>query len=95
MTANLNDRSDQPLRHRKTRDRAMILPLIGLILLTPPVAGIFQLDAKIAGLPFTGVYLFAVWAALIVGTALLSRRLGAGEETAEPQAPPEQPDSDA
>jgi len=95
MNANMNDRADQPLRHRKTRDRAMILPLIGLILLTPPVAGIFQLDDKISGVPFTVIYLFAVWAALIAGAALLSRRLGAGEEIAEAQNPAEHPDTDA
>jgi len=71
----MNDRADQDLRHRKTRDRALILPLVGLILLTPPVAGVFQLDAKIAGVPFTAIYLFAVWALLIAGAAALSRRL--------------------
>ena len=77
-------RADQPLRHRKARDRALILPLIGALLLTPPVAGIFQLDARIGGVPFLLVYLFAVWAALIAGAAVLSRRLreadAAGEE---------------
>lgn len=89
MTASTNNRADQPLRHRKTRDRALILPLAGLILLTPPVAGVFHLDAKIAGVPFTLVYLFAVWALLIAGAAALSRRLrGDGE----PGAPPEPQD---
>ena len=29
MTAGANDRTDEPLRHRKTRDRALILPLAG------------------------------------------------------------------
>ena len=86
MTDRMRDRADQPLLHRKTRDRALILPLAGLILLTPPVAGIFQLDAKIAGLPFTGVYLFVVWALLIAGAAALSRRL---RDDGEPGAPPE------
>ena len=83
MNATPTDRSDQPLRHRKTRDRALILPLVGLILLTPPLAGIFQLDAKIAGVPFTAIYLFAVWALLIAGAAALSRQLRDGVGPAE------------
>jgi len=98
VTAGANDRADEPLRHRKTRDRALILPLAGLILLTPPVAGVFHLDAKIAGIPFTLVYLFAVWALLIAGAAALSRRLRDGGEPGAPPAPQdsaEQPDSGA
>ncbi len=96
MTTSANDRADEPLRHRKTRDRALILPLAGLILLTPPVAGIFHLDAKIAGIPFTVVYLFAVWALLIAGAAALSRRLRDGDDPGalpEAQDPAEQPDT--
>ena len=89
MTAGGDHRAEQPLRHRKTRDRALILPLAGLILLIPPVAGVFHLDAKIAGVPFTLVYLFAVWALLIAGAAALSRRLRDGDE---PGAPPEPQD---
>lgn len=71
----------------------MILPLIGLALLTPPLGGIFQLDLKIAGVPFTLVYLFAIWAALIVCAWALSRRLASAEppmaqstDTAAPDA---------
>jgi hypothetical protein len=90
VNTNTTDRSDQPLRHRKTRDRALILPLVGLILLTPPLAGIFQLDAKIAGVPFTAIYLFAVWGLLIAGAAALSRQLRDGAEPAETPDAPEQ-----
>jgi hypothetical protein len=43
--------------------------------LTPPLAGIFQLDIRILGIPFTGFYLFAVWAGLIAGAAALSIRM--------------------
>jgi hypothetical protein len=71
----VSDRTDHPLDTRKARDRALILPLIGLILLMPPVAGIFQLDSKIGGIPATLVYIFVVWAGLIAGAAALSRRL--------------------
>ena len=67
--------AEQPLRRQKVRDRATVLPLIGLALLVPPIAGIFEFDARIAGLPFTVVYLFGVWGALIVGAAVLAREL--------------------
>jgi hypothetical protein len=86
MATRLSDRADQSLSRRKARDRAMILPLAGLILLTPPVAEIFHLDAKISGVPFTLVYVFAVWALLIAGAAALARRLRAGEETSAGQS---------
>jgi len=86
VAARVHDRADQPLRHRKIRDRALILPLVGLILLMPPVAGVFHLDTTIAGLPFTVVYLFIVWAGLIAGAAVLSRRLRDGGEFGEPVA---------
>ena len=64
-----------PLARRKARDRALILPLVGLLLLMPPLAGIFQLEARIAGVPFTAIYLFVIWGALIAGAALLSGHL--------------------
>ena len=59
----------------RTRERALLLPLLGAVLLLPPVAGIFQLDVRIAGIPFTAVYLFVAWGALIVGAARLARGL--------------------
>ncbi len=71
----MRDHPDQPLSDRKTRDRALILPVLGAVLLMPPVAGIFRLDAKIGGLPLGIIYVFLIWALLIVGTALLAPRL--------------------
>ena len=83
---------NRPLTDHKTSDRALILPLVGCLLLTPPLAGIFQLDIRILGIPFTGVYLFGVWAALIVGAAVLSRRVQQRADWNEPQ---QEVDSDA
>jgi hypothetical protein len=74
----MNDEShdpSRPLSDRKTSDRALVLLLVGCLLLTPPLAGIFQLDIRVLGIPFTGFYLFAVWGALIAGAAVLSRRM--------------------
>jgi hypothetical protein len=76
---------NRPLADRKANDRALMLPLIGCLLLTPPLAGLFQLDLRIMGIPFTGLYLFAVWGALIAGAAALAPRLqhGAGWDSEE------------
>jgi len=66
---------DIPLPERKTGDRALIMLLVGCLMLTPPLAGIFQIDIRVLGIPFTGLYLFIVWGALIAGAAVLSGRL--------------------
>jgi hypothetical protein len=78
----IDERTPQPeaaFKHRKARDRAFILPVVGLLLLMPPVAHIFDIPATIDGLPVTGVYLFAVWAGLIIGAARLARKLDDGD----------------
>lgn len=67
--------AERSLAQRKARDRAFVLPVVGLLLLTPPLAGIFELDFLVAGVPFTALYLFVVWAGLIAGAALLARTL--------------------
>ena len=62
---------------RKLLDRALVLPLIGLVLLLPPLANAFHLDFSWFGIPSTVLYLFVVWGALIVGAALLAPGLRA------------------
>ncbi len=57
---------------RKLLDRAIILLLVGIALLMPPLAGIFQMDFRIFGIPVTLLYLFLVWGLLIGCAALLS-----------------------
>jgi hypothetical protein len=75
---------DHLVTNRKAQDRAFILTLIGLLLLVPPIADVFQIDARIAGVPFTALYLFVVWGVLIVGAAALSKRLRDADETTSP-----------
>ncbi len=77
-------RPQPPLHDRELRNRALVLPLIGALLLLPPMARAFLLPEKIAGIPFTLVYLFAVWAGLIAGAALLGRPLADAVEPAPP-----------
>lgn len=89
--------SNHPISDRKTSDRALILLLVGCVLLLPPVAIIFQLDLRIMGIPFTGIYLFAVWGGLIVGAAILSRRMQSNADRVDAQSEPlaEQKDNTA
>ena len=73
----------------KVRDHAFLLPVIGLIFLIPPVADIFQLDIRITGIPFTALYLFTLWALLIIGAWLLARKLRAEAEAENTPDPTE------
>ena len=76
---------NRPVSDRKTRDRALVLLLVGCLLLTPPLAGIFQLDFRVLGIPFTGFYLFAVWGGLIAGAAVLSRQMQKSADRDSPE----------
>lgn len=66
-------------RGHRARDAALVLPLAGLVLVAPPVVGLFVADVSILGAPLIAVYLFGVWALLILCAQRLSRRLGEDE----------------
>ena len=70
-------------RARKIRDRSLVLLLIGMVLLMPPVAPLFHVDSKLFGLPATLIYLFALWAVLILGARLLAKPLQRTTEQAD------------
>ena len=60
----------QSYRRRRVTDAAKLLPLVGVILWLFPV--LWSSDARTgSGL----IYLFAVWAALIIAMAILAGRL--------------------
>ncbi|MEM8791541.1 MAG: hypothetical protein AAGE80_07975 [Pseudomonadota bacterium] len=61
---------------RKTRDLALILPIVGLLFLIPPFATIFAIEGRILGIPVMVAYIFTVWALLILASAILSWRIG-------------------
>lgn len=75
------DRATEYRKARKTRDRAMVLLSLGIVLLMPPVAGVFELNEKIFGVPVTLVYLFSIWFFLIIATARLAGALTRSEES--------------
>lgn len=67
-------------RRRRLRDAGRLLPIFGLLLLILPALG--QSDAGGAGQ--TAIYLFVVWALLIVAAAALAPSLSRTESEAEP-----------
>ena len=75
------DRAELQLRRSKAKDRSLALVIIGAALLLPPLAGLFQMETKLFGLPVTLVYLFFVWALLIAGAARLASRLSENDES--------------
>jgi hypothetical protein len=83
--------STHRLGHRKTRSRSVALLLTGLALLLPPIAGVALNEMTIFGVPFALIYIFAVWALLIAGAALLARPLWAGQDAELSSAPTDPP----
>ena len=81
----MNKRSADPAR---VHDAARLLPIVGVVLLMPPVVTLFVADAVIGGVPLIVVYLFCTWLALIGCAAWLARRL-------PPTEPPRPDDGEA
>jgi hypothetical protein len=60
----------------RVRDAAATLPVLGLVLLVPPVITLFaKAQLALAGVPLVVVYVFTTWLALIAAAAALARRL--------------------
>ena len=69
-------------RRRRLGDAARFLPLLGIVLLLVPI-----LWADGAGTSGAMIYIFSVWALLILVIGLLSRALArAGAEAADPDS---------
>lgn len=71
------------MERRKLVSAALFLTIAGAILIMPPVAVVFQVERRVLGIPGEVIYLFLVWAALVVGAWWLGRRLPS--EPAKPQ----------
>lgn len=60
----------------RARDLAVIVPLVGTVLLLPPLVGLLaRPDGAGSGLPLVALYLFGTWFALIVSAFALAMRL--------------------
>jgi hypothetical protein len=60
---------------RKLVAAALFFTLFGVIALIPPFIFLFRFDGRLAGVPIETVYVFALWAVLVVGACWFSRTL--------------------
>lgn len=59
----------------RRRDLARVLPVLGAVLLVSPLLDMAAGGGQLLGIPGGVLYVFGVWSALILATALLARRL--------------------
>ena len=71
---------DRPAESRggaRLGEKALVLTVASLILLTPPILTIFDVPLTVFGIPLLYVYCFVVWLAAIVLGGRLARRMEA------------------
>jgi hypothetical protein len=69
---------DKPAESRadgRLSEKALVLTVGSLVLLTPPILTIFDVKLTVFGIPLLYVYCFAVWLAAIVLGGRLARRM--------------------
>ena len=59
---------------RRLRENTVILFVVGFLALNYPLLSIFDAATLVLGVPLLYVYLFLVWLALIVATAVVVQR---------------------
>jgi len=72
---NTRDKHPGASPHRKWQEAALITPVVGMFILMPPFISIFSIDASLFGIPLIVLYIFVVWALLILMTRFLSAKL--------------------
>ena len=71
------------VRPKRTSERLVALFLLGVVLMFTPALGVFNQPVRLLGMPLLYLYLFVVWAALILVTAAVARSIGLDEEAPE------------
>lgn len=76
------------VRQGLTGERLLALFLLGLVLLLPPLIGVFDKPVLLGGIPLLYLYLFVAWGGLIALTALVVERPASKNDVAagEPSA---------
>lgn len=74
------------MKNRRIISAAFFFVLFGVLALLPPLVLVFRFDARIFGIPIETVYIFTLWALLVVGANRLSRILPRDEPSAGKQA---------
>lgn len=60
---------------RKLISAALFFTMFGVIAFLPPLVLLFRFDARVAGVPVEIVYIFVLWALLVIGALWFSRVL--------------------
>lgn len=63
------------MTRRKLISAALFFTVFGALAFLPPLVLLFRFDARVAGVPIETVYIFVLWALLVVGTRWFSRVL--------------------
>lgn len=63
------------MTRRKLVAASLFFTVFGVIALLPPLVLLFRVDARVAGVPIEAVYIFVLWALLVVGARWFSRVL--------------------
>ncbi len=74
----------QTYRRRRLRDAARVLPALGVLLWAVPLLWSIEGDQTVASSAL--MYLFGVWAILVVAAALIASRLGREAEITDKAA---------
>ncbi len=75
-------------------ERLIALFLLGLLLFSPPLLGIFDLPETALGIPVLYLFLFVAWFSLIILTALTIESAVRSRAAPEPEPEPEPDDAD-
>ncbi|RMF38483.1 MAG: hypothetical protein D6754_07440 [Alphaproteobacteria bacterium] len=66
---------EEAQRNRRDRDLTVLLPVFGALLFLPPIVRLFTGPVTLFGIPLIVLYIFSVWALLILLCLRLARRL--------------------
>lgn len=64
----------------KLTSAALFFCILGTMLLLPPLVLLFNVRARLFGVPAEVIYLFAVWLVLVAGTAWFAPRMPHGAD---------------
>ena len=60
---------------KRSEGFAFFMPVVGFLLIMPPLVMLFDVKANFFGVPLIVAYLFGTWMALIVASFILRRTL--------------------
>lgn len=69
-----------PIPESRKREHAVfMLPVLGIVLIIPPLLILFTAPIRIFGVPLETVYLFSVWILLIIGALISTHHMPRAE----------------